>query len=117
MKILLAQHFGICFGVRDAIAQAEQLAAEAPLTILGELVHNPIVRERLRAQGVQESWLEQTSGIGILPMGHGLEAHATPTPVMITAHGASDKKREKWRAADFDLIDGTCPLVRHAHTQ
>ena len=42
----------MCFGVRDAIAQAEQLAEQAPLTILGELVHNPIVRERLRAQGV-----------------------------------------------------------------
>ena len=52
MKILVAENFGICFGVRDAIAQAEQLAAEQPLTILGELVHNPIVRERLRNQGV-----------------------------------------------------------------
>ena len=55
MKIVLAEHFGMCFGVRDAIAQAEQLAEQAPLTILGELVHNPIVRERLRAQGVQEA--------------------------------------------------------------
>jgi hypothetical protein len=49
MKIVLAEHFGMCFGVRDAIAQAEELAEQAPLTILGELVHNPIVRERLRA--------------------------------------------------------------------
>jgi 4-hydroxy-3-methylbut-2-en-1-yl diphosphate reductase len=104
MKILLAEHFGICFGVRDAIAQAEQLAREAPLTILGELVHNPIVRERLRAQGVKESSLEGG-------------AELSTRRVMITAHGASDEKREKWRAADFDLIDGTCPLVRHAHTQ
>src|SRR5438128_2619360 len=104
MKILLAEHFGICFGVRDAIAQAEHLAREAPLTILGELVHNPIVRERLRAQGVQESSLEG-------------RAEVLTRRVMITAHGASDKKREKWRAADFDLIDGTCPLVRQAHTQ
>ena len=27
MKIILAEHFGMCFGVRDAIAQAEQLGA------------------------------------------------------------------------------------------
>src|SRR5215469_9643087 len=59
MKIVLAEHFGMCFGVRDAIAQAEQLAQQAPLTILGELVHNPIVRERLRAQGVQEAAIEE----------------------------------------------------------
>src|SRR5262249_28997527 len=55
MKIVLAEHFGMCFGVRDAIAQAEQLAEQAPLTILGELVHNPLVRERLRTQGVREA--------------------------------------------------------------
>jgi 4-hydroxy-3-methylbut-2-en-1-yl diphosphate reductase len=59
MKIVLAEHFGMCFGVRDAIAQAEQLAQQAPLTILGELVHNPIVRERLRAQGVQEAAIDK----------------------------------------------------------
>ena len=54
MKIQLAEHYGLCFGVRDAIAQAEQLAREGPLTILGELVHNPVVRERLMRHGVRE---------------------------------------------------------------
>jgi len=93
----------MCFGVRDAIAQAEELAEQAPLTILGELVHNPIVRERLRAQGVAESSLDQPG--------------ATSGPVMITAHGASDAKRAAWREHGFHVVDGTCPLVRHAHEQ
>ncbi len=115
MKILLAHHFGMCFGVRDALAQAENLAQRAPLTILGELVHNPIVRERLRAQGVAEASLDDPSGIGLPPMKHGLEAPATPTRVMITAHGASERKRAAWNAAGFEVVDGTCPLVRHAH--
>lgn len=103
MKIMLAEHFGMCFGVRDAIAQAEQLAHEGPLTILGELVHNPIVRERLRAHGVAEGSLDQSG--------------STSQRVMITAHGASDAKRAMWHANGFDLVDGTCPLVRHAHEQ
>src|SRR6478735_7460225 len=103
MKIVLAEHFGMCFGVRDAIAQAEELAQQAPLTILGELVHNPIVRERLRAQGVAEGSLDQ--------------AGSTSAHVMITAHGASDTKRAMWRARGFHVLDGTCPLVRHAHEQ
>jgi 4-hydroxy-3-methylbut-2-en-1-yl diphosphate reductase len=103
MKIVLAEHFGMCFGVRDAIAQAEQLAQQAPLTILGELVHNPIVRERLRAQGVAEGSLDQTG--------------STSACVMITAHGASDMKRAMWHERGFHLADGTCPLVRHAHEQ
>jgi 4-hydroxy-3-methylbut-2-enyl diphosphate reductase len=103
MKIIVAEHFGVCFGVRDALAQAEKLAQEAPLTILGELVHNPIVRERLRAHGVEEGSLDHLS--------------AESNRVMITAHGASDAKRKAWRGAGFDLVDGTCPLVRSAHEQ
>ena len=103
MNILLAENFGICFGVRDAIAQAEKLAAEQPLTILGELVHNPIVRERLRRQGIVEATLESKS--------------SNSRRVMITAHGASDRKRVEWRAAGFEVADGTCPLVQHAHEQ
>jgi len=103
MKIVLAEHFGMCFGVRDAIAKAEELAGQAPLTILGELVHNPIVRERLCAQGVTEGSLDQLG--------------AASGQVMITAHGASDTKRGIWRERGLNLIDGTCPLVRHAHEQ
>src|SRR5438477_10608967 len=103
MKIVLAEHFGMCFGVRDAIAQAVDLAEQGPLTILGELVHNPIVRERLRAQGVAEGSLDQPG--------------ATSGPVRITAHGASDAKRAAWREHGFHAADGTWPLVRHAHEQ
>ena len=103
MKIILAQHFGVCFGVRDAIAQAEQLAHHAPLTILGELVHNPVVRERLRSRNIREGSLEHFT--------------SDSRRVMITAHGASDQRRAAWRAAGFDVVDGTCPLVRHAHDQ
>jgi len=104
MKIQLAEHYGLCFGVRDAIAQAEQLAHEGPLTILGELVHNPVVRERLAGQGVTEGSLAETKS-------------ARTPQVMITAHGASDRKRAEWRGAGFGVADGTCPLVRHAHDQ
>ena len=103
MIVKLAEHYGLCFGVRDAIAQAEQLAADGPLTILGELVHNPVVRERLTALGVREG---------------SLKSEVAPTAqVMITAHGASDRDRASWRSAGFGVADGTCPLVRHAHDQ
>ena len=104
MKIQLAEHYGLCFGVRDAIAQAEKLASTGPLTILGELVHNPVVRERLDALGVREGQLDSPGD--------------APTPqVMITAHGASDAARSAWRSAGFGVADGTCPLVKHAHHQ
>src|SRR4030095_2136232 len=72
------------------------------LTILGELVHNPVVRARLAAAGVKEGSLNETS--------------STPQ-VMITAHGASDAARDAWRSKGYGVADGTCPLVRHAHEQ
>lgn len=103
-KVILADHYGLCFGVRDAIAQAERLAAAAPLTILGELVHNPLVRERLAGQGVREGALE---AVGRAPTPH----------VMVTAHGASDAARAAWQSAGFAVADGTCPLVRRAHDE
>jgi 4-hydroxy-3-methylbut-2-enyl diphosphate reductase len=102
MKIQVAEHYGLCFGVRDAIAQAEQLANQAPLTILGELVHNPVVRERLAQRGIREGALADRQSAGT-------------RQVMITAHGASDTARAEWRNSGFTLADGTCPLVRQAH--
>jgi 4-hydroxy-3-methylbut-2-en-1-yl diphosphate reductase len=123
MKIILAEHFGICFGVRDAIAQAERLAAEGPLTILGELVHNPIVRERLRARGIREAALDPTdlasdskSKVGQENL-TALSRQVSTRRVLITAHGASDARRAELRAAGLEIADGTCPLVQHAHEQ
>ncbi|MEO8351590.1 MAG: 4-hydroxy-3-methylbut-2-enyl diphosphate reductase [Chthoniobacteraceae bacterium] len=104
MTIKIAEHYGLCFGVRDAIAEAERLARRGPLTILGELVHNPVVRNTLDQLGAQTARLEDVGQAGT-------------SQVMITAHGASDGARTAWKAAGFGVSDGTCPLVRHAHEQ
>ena len=42
MQVIRADHLGMCFGVRDAIALARRRAEAAPLTILGDLVHNDV---------------------------------------------------------------------------
>lgn len=101
MKVILAQHYGVCFGVRDAIKQAEDQARRGELTILGELVHNPIAKERLGTLGAVEGSLEAPS--------------ATTKKVMITAHGASNQAVAKWQERGHEIIDGTCPLVHQAH--
>ncbi len=101
MKIILAHHYGLCFGVRDALADAKKLAQNGPLTMLGELVHNPIVLAQLDERGVQRGRLEN--------------GQATTKQVMITAHGASNERREAWKSAGYDVADATCPLVRRAH--
>ena len=103
MRILLAEHHGLCFGVRDALARAETLAAAGPLTVLGELVHNPVALARLDAHGARRGDLAD------------LASAAPGAPVLVTAHGASDERRRAWRDAGFQVHDTTCPLVRRAH--
>ena len=53
MKIIRAEHLGMCFGVKDAIALALETARRGPLTILGDLVHNETVLAELRAEGIE----------------------------------------------------------------
>ncbi|MGN6386084.1 MAG: 4-hydroxy-3-methylbut-2-enyl diphosphate reductase [Verrucomicrobiota bacterium] len=100
MQSLRADHLGMCFGVRDAIALARQQASIRPITVLGELVHNEQVLSDLRAAGVQiESDLSKVQ-----------TRHA-----IITAHGASEKAMNAAREHGLELLEGTCPLVHHAH--
>jgi 4-hydroxy-3-methylbut-2-enyl diphosphate reductase len=100
MRILRAAHLGMCFGVRDAIALAIEHADAGPLTILGDLVHNPTVLSALQAKGIV---VEQD-----------VARVETPT-VMVTAHGASERTLARTRAAGLTVVEATCPLVRVAH--
>ncbi len=100
MKIIRAEHLGMCFGVKDAIALALETARREPLTILGDLVHNETVLEELRAEGVR---IEQEP-----------EAVGTQT-VMITAHGASERRMGETRGLGLNVLEATCPLVHVAH--
>jgi 4-hydroxy-3-methylbut-2-enyl diphosphate reductase len=91
---------GMCFGVRDAIALAARHAEAAPLTILGDLVHNRDVVATLEAKGV--ATVREP-------------AQATTDTVMITAHGASQRMLTRVRALGLNVVEATCPLVRLAH--
>ncbi len=100
MRILRAEHLGMCFGVRDAIALAQRHAAAEHLTILGELVHNETVLRALNEQGIGTE--------------HDLASVKTST-VMITAHGASERTINRVREHGLKLVEATCPLVHFAH--
>ncbi|MFO1487421.1 MAG: 4-hydroxy-3-methylbut-2-enyl diphosphate reductase [Verrucomicrobiota bacterium] len=100
MRILRAEHLGMCFGVRDAIAFAINHAATEPLTVLGDLVHNEVVLADLHQRGVRFQADPETV--------------ATKT-VMITAHGASAKRINATRELGFNVVSAACPLVQVAH--
>lgn len=90
----------MCFGVRDAIELAVQRADAAPLTILGDLVHNDAVLARLRSRGIATARDP---------------AVVTTRTVMVTAHGTSERSLARTRALGLEVVDATCPLVDVAH--
>src|SRR5260370_3424282 len=100
MKIIRAEHLGMCFGVRDAIGLAMNESKVQPLTVLGDLVHNDTVLAELRDGGVK---MAQKVG------------DVATRAVMITAHGASQSAMNRVRARGLDVIEATCPLVHVAH--
>jgi 4-hydroxy-3-methylbut-2-enyl diphosphate reductase len=100
IRIVRAEHLGMCFGVRDAIDLALEHAGKAPLTILGDLVHNDAVLAQLRAKGIVSA--QDPTDV------------ATPI-VMVTAHGASERRMANTRALGLQVVEATCPLVRVAH--
>lgn len=102
MNITTAKHHGMCFGVRDALRATHEVAKSKPVTVLGQLVHNPEVDRHLRALGAMTGDLADKQS-------------ANTADVIITAHGASNEQKLQWQTAGFRVTDTTCPLVRKAH--
>ncbi|MHB1425690.1 MAG: 4-hydroxy-3-methylbut-2-enyl diphosphate reductase [Gemmataceae bacterium] len=100
MQVRLAEHLGMCFGVRDAIDLALDLTRVGPLTILGDLVHNPDVVAQIDAAGAVRVQAQ--------------DEIRTPA-VLLTAHGVADRVRLELRDRGLAVHDATCPLVTRAH--
>ena len=100
LRIVRATHLGMCFGVRDAIALAVEHADAGPLTILGDLVHNPTVLAALERKGIA---IAQDV------------ADVKTTTLMVTAHGTSERTLASTRALGLRVVEATCPLVHVAH--
>jgi 4-hydroxy-3-methylbut-2-enyl diphosphate reductase len=100
VEVQMAEHLGMCFGVRDAIDLAVRLTRQAPLTILGELAHNPQVVERLDDLGARRAVRPE---------------EVSTRALLLTAHGTSEVAKRRLRASGHQVFDATCPLVKRAH--
>ncbi|MEE3176837.1 MAG: 4-hydroxy-3-methylbut-2-enyl diphosphate reductase [Verrucomicrobiota bacterium] len=102
LNIHLASHYGMCFGVRDALTVTRNTYDENEVTVLGQLVHNPLVSQELIENGIKEGELKDPPT-------------NTKGTVIITAHGASDSDRVRWSSPRRKVVDTTCPLVHKVH--
>jgi len=100
MEVRMADHLGMCFGVRDAIDLALHLTRQGPITILGDLVHNPdVLTEMDLAGAARTSQPEEVKTRALL----------------LTAHGMSQRVKNGLREKGHQVHDATCPLVKRAH--
>ena len=90
---------GFCFGVVNAIKQAEeQLSRGGTLYCIGDIVHNNAEVERLRS-------------IGLHTISHDDLKTLTNARVMLRAHGEPPSTYETAKRQGITIVDATCPVV------
>jgi len=101
MEIILGKKSGFCYGVQNAVDNAEKelIHSKQLLYCLGELVHNKTVTKDLENKGL--IFIEDIN-----------EAKGR---VIIRAHGIAKEVYENAQKSGVDLVDLTCPNVLKIH--
>ena len=94
---------GMCFGVKRALNIILDIQDPENWTIIGQLVHNEQVSDSL-----QEKGFNTVSGIDF-------SEPITTSGVVITAHGCSEKLKNRLAAEGKNIIDTSCPNVLDLH--
>jgi 4-hydroxy-3-methylbut-2-enyl diphosphate reductase len=110
IKVLIARHFGFCYGVENAVEIAYNILNENEgkrIFFLGEMIHNPEVNADLLSRGVK--FLMDTKG-------NKLEAFAdlkADDIVVVPAFGTTIELQNELSALGIDSYkyDTTCPFV------
>src|SRR3954465_11752906 len=102
-KVLLAEPRGFCAGVEMAIKALAWMvrAFEPPVYCYHEIVHNRLVVERFREQGVVF-----VDDVADVPPG---------APLMLSAHGSAPEVVAAARADGRYVVNAVCPLVTKVH--
>ncbi|MCU1426388.1 MAG: 4-hydroxy-3-methylbut-2-enyl diphosphate reductase [Actinomycetia bacterium] len=101
--MLLAEPRGFCAGVEMAIKALAWMvrAFEPPVYCYHEIVHNRLVVDRFREQGVIF-----VDDIAAVPPG---------APVMLSAHGSAPEVVDAARGEGRYVVNAVCPLVTKVH--
>ncbi len=110
LRVILARHFGFCYGVENAIEIAFRAVAENPgkrIFLLSEMIHNPGVNADLQNLGVR--FLMDTKG----NMLFNWDELRSEDIVIIPAFGTTLELEEQLRAKQIEpsRYETTCPFV------
>jgi len=99
MNVTIDQNSGFCFGVVYAIQMAEdELDRTGELYCLGDIVHNNMEVDRLKAKGLQI-------------INHDDLQELKDCKVLIRAHGEPPSTYQLAIKNNIELIDASCPVV------
>ncbi|HNQ62215.1 MAG TPA: 4-hydroxy-3-methylbut-2-enyl diphosphate reductase [Bacteroidia bacterium] len=99
MQVTIDPHSGFCFGVVYAIQMAEdELDNSGQLYCLGDIVHNNVEVDRLRAKGLEIIDHEKLKLL-------------KDCKVLIRAHGEPPETYKIALENNIELIDASCPVV------
>lgn len=108
--ILLLENQGFCYGVNHSIKIVEKALNDKttprPIYLLNSIVHNKYVNEYFKENGI--IILEGKPKLELL------DEVETGT-VIFSAHGVSDKVKEKADKMNINVIDATCPFVEKSY--
>lgn len=110
VRVLMARHFGFCYGVENAVEIAYKTLEENPdkrIFLLSEMIHNPDVNSDLLSRGVQ--FLMDTKGNQLIDW-----QELTPDDVVIVpAFGTTIELQQKLESLGINpyRFDTTCPFV------
>jgi 4-hydroxy-3-methylbut-2-en-1-yl diphosphate reductase len=111
VTIRLAESFGFCYGVDRAVDYAYQTRAQFPdrrILIVGEIIHNPHVNERLQEMGISFLY-PATDGEG-----KGAFDFSSIRPedvVILPAFGVTVEDFARLQSIGCSLVDTTCGSV------
>src|SRR5687767_8314899 len=104
LTVHLAREFGFCYGVDRAVDYAYQARARFPgrnVFLTGEIIHNPHVNDRLRAQGIR--FLSDSE--------ERPETLGEQDVVILPAFGVTVEDMAQFVAQGCTLVDTTCGSV------
>jgi 4-hydroxy-3-methylbut-2-enyl diphosphate reductase len=108
VTVKLAREFGFCYGVERAVEYAYQTRRkfpDRPIYLVGEIIHNPHVNDRLRTMGVEILARHETSGT------FDFGGITSSDVVIIPAFGVTIDDFTALRDIACILVDTTCGSV------
>jgi 4-hydroxy-3-methylbut-2-en-1-yl diphosphate reductase len=107
VEVRLARDFGFCYGVDRAVDYAYQATHKFPgrrIFLLGEIIHNPHVNQRMREMGIRFLYAGEDGAFDFSGV-------AVEDVVILPAFGVRLEDLQTLRALGCVLVDTTCGSV------